>query len=331
MKHPGRTIWVLAVLLLLVMFFSLFLGRYPTPFWLSPLQIATDPLAAALVWDFRLPRILLAVLLGAALSTAGFAMQMVFRNPLVEPGFLGVSQGAAFGSALTIVAFGGSLALAEGLAALFAILGLLLSYLFARAIRYGGWVLRLVLAGIAVSALFAAGVGMLKFVADPLRQLPEIVFWLLGGLSGARWEQVWYVLPFALIGLLVLFLLRWRLNLLSLDDATAFSLGVHPGRERWLVLLAAVLPVAALVSVSGIVGWVGLIVPHFSRRLVGANARWALPVAMLLGAIFVLLCDDLARTVLAGEIPLGILTSLVGALLFLWLFVRFTPRERKAA
>jgi iron complex transport system permease protein len=179
--------------------------------------------------------------------------------------------------------------------------------------------LRLVLSGIAVSALLSSGVGMLKYLADPLRQLPEITFWLLGGLWSVAWPQLLSILPVVLAGLVVIYVMRWRLNLLSLEDQTAFSLGIAPGRERLLLLSCAVAVTAAVVSVCGMVGWVGLIVPHLSRRFLRADARFALPGAMLIGAVFTVLCDDLARTLLAGEIPLGILTSLLGALGFILL------------
>jgi len=267
------------------------------------------------------PRLLAALLLGMSLSAAGMVFQLLFGNPLVEPGFLGVSQGAAFGAAFCIVFLGGSAIAVQGLASLSALAGLGLSYLLARRIRYGGWVLRFVLAGIAISALFSAGLGILKYLADPLRQLPEITFWLLGGLASITWLKLLSILPASLVGLLVVFLFRWRLNLLALNETTAFSLGSAPGRERLLLIIAAVLPTAALISIAGMVGWVGLIIPHIARRLFGADARYALPAAMLMGGIFVLLCDDLARTLLAGEIPLGILTSLFGAVIFIGLMI----------
>jgi iron complex transport system permease protein len=197
-----------------------------------------------------------------------------------------------------------------------------ISYLLAHRLRYGGWVLRLVLAGIAVSAFFSAGLGLLKYLADPLTQLPEITFWLLGGLASLTWGKLLGVLPVVLAGLALMYLFRWRLNLLALDEQTAFSLGVAPGRERWILILAAVLPTAVLISISGMVGWVGLIMPHIARRLFRADARFSLPASMLLGGIFTMLCDDLARTLLAGEIPLGILTSLFGAIIFLVLMAR---------
>lgn len=307
---------------------SVFVGRYPAPFFMPPSLLGEDEIAWRLVVSLRLPRLVAAVVLGATLAAAGLTMQMVFRNPLVEPGFLGVSQGAAFGAAIGIVALGGRPALVQALAAACALAGLGLTWLLARAFRFGGSTLRLVLAGIAVSALFSSGVGLLKLVADPLRQLPEITFWLLGGLFGIGWKQVLGLLPVVVPALAGILLLRWRLNVLSLSDETAFALGVAVRRERALLLLLSVAATAAVVSVSGMVGWVGLITPHVARRLHGADARRALPGAMLLGAIVVVACDDLARTLVAAEIPLGIVTSLVGAAAFAVVMVRPPVRGR---
>jgi iron complex transport system permease protein len=320
---PGQRLAVIGLLLLAALVLSLFLGRYPGPGLLTPGQLAGDELAQRLVFNLRLPRILTALLLGMSLSAAGAVLQQLFGNPLVEPGFLGVSQGAALGASLAIVLWGSAGWLVQGSAACFAFVGLALSYGLARRGRFGGSILRLLLAGIAISALFSAGVGALQYVADPLNQLPEITFWLLGGLSGITWGRLWSIAPVALVSLYVIYRMRWRLNLLSLDDSTAFSLGAAPGRERALLLAAAVAATAAVVSVCGMVGWVGLIVPHISRRLFGADARRALPAALLIGGLFGVLCDDLARTLLPGEIPIGILTSLLGALFFLGILTTY--------
>lgn len=307
---------------LIVLFtLSLLIGRYPSLGFITLERINTDELAQLLVFNLRLPRLLTALLLGISLSASGTVFQTLFGNPLVEPGFLGVSQGAAFGASICIVFLGGTSSLVQGSAAIFAMGGLGLSCLLARRIRYGGWVLRLVLAGIAVSALFSAGIGVLKYMADPLSQLPEITFWLLGGLSSITWSKFLAILPITLISLIILFLLRWRLNLLALNEETAFSMGAAPKRERILLLTAAVLPTAAVISVAGMVGWVGLIMPHIARRLFGSDTRYTLPAAILLGGMFTILCDDLSRTLLAGEIPLGILTSLLGAVIFIGLMV----------
>jgi iron complex transport system permease protein len=321
-KTASQSVRWLAVLLLGVFLLSIFMGRYPRPVFLPLDRLASDELAQRLVFNLRVPRLLTAILLGMSLSAAGAIFQMIFGNPLVEPGFLGVSQGASFGAAFSIIFLSNSAWAVQTSAALCAFLGLALSYLIARRVRFGGWVLRLILAGIAISALFSSGLGVLKYVADPLSQLPEITFWLLGGLWSITWRQLLAILPGVLIGLLVAYRMRWRLNLLSLSDETAFSLGAAPDRERALLLVAAVMATSAVISVAGMVGWVGLIIPHIARRLFGADGRVMLPASMLIGATFVVLCDDLARTLFPGEIPLGILTSLAGAGVFLYLMIR---------
>jgi iron complex transport system permease protein len=312
-----RVVWLLVVFLILTAGLSLLIGRYPSVKFLSPAEIAGDDLAYRLVMNLRLPRVLTAILLGMSLSAAGLVFQMIFGNPLVEPGFLGVSQGAAFGAAFAIIFLNNKTVTIQSSASIFAIAGLGFSYFLAHRLRYGGWVLRLVLAGIAVSALFSSGVGLLKYLADPLSQLPEITFWLLGGLASLTWGQFMSIFPIVSLCLILLLLMRWRLNLLSLSDAAAYSMGISPRLERGIMLGAAVLATAAVISVSGMVTWVGLIVPHMARRIFGADARLTLPASLLIGGVFTLFCDDLARTLLPGEIPLGVITSLLGALGFI--------------
>jgi len=308
--------------LVLIFVLSLFLGRYPQTGLVRLNQLRENELAKLLVFNVRLPRLLTALLLGMVMASAGTVFQMIFANPLVEPGFLGVSQGAAFGAALGIVFLGASSVAVQGLAIVFAFLGLGFSYLLAQRMRIGDWLLRLVLAGIAVSALFSAGVGIIKFMADPMRQLPEITFWMLGGLASITWTKFLSILPACLVGLAIMLIFRWRLNLLALEETTAFSLGAALRRERLLLMTAAVLATAAIISVAGIVSWVGLIMPHIARGLFGSDTRRSLPAAMLLGGIFAILCDDMARLLIIGEIPLGILTSLLGALIFVILMAR---------
>jgi len=324
-----RPILLLGLAFLAVLLLSLFIGRYPAPYWMSPSTLWQDEMARRLVLNLRLPRILTACLLGMTLAACGTVLQMIFRNPLVEPGLLGVSQGAAFGAAFSIIFLAASPLLMEGVATLCACLGLAVSYSLARRVRYGGWILRLILSGIAVSALFSAGVGVLKYLADPLTKLPDIVFWMLGGLWGVTWQDLLYLLLPVTAGLVVVILMRWRLNLLSLDDDTGFSLGASLGVERTLILVASVAATAAVVSVAGVVGWIGLLIPHVSRRLTGADAQRALPASILLGGIFALLCDDLSRTLLAGEIPLGIIASFFGALLFMALMLSKNVRVQR--
>ncbi|SIQ54486.1 iron complex transport system permease protein [Alkalispirochaeta americana] len=304
-------------------------GRYPQPGFMNPLLLRDDPLAVRLVLELRLPRIIAAALLGSSLAAAGVVMQMLFANPLVEPGLVGVSQGAAFGAALAIILVGHNPAAIQGSAALCALGALALTYQIARRLRFGGWILRLVLSGIAVSALFSAGVGAIKYLADPLEDLPEITFWMLGGLWNVSWQEVFRIAPAAILGITIAFLRRYRLNLLSLQDRVAFSLGARPDRERLALLIAATVAAASVISIAGIVGWVGLIVPHSARRLFRADALVALPAAILLGAIFVVVADTLCRTLVAGEIPLGIVTSLVGASAFIVLLLTHNIRMER--
>jgi len=320
-NKPAWSLTGLIIGLAAVFVGSLYIGRFPGVTIFEPFGFLEDNLAQRLVLNLRLPRLITALLLGMSLSAAGTVLQMIFANPLIEPGFLGVSQGAAFGAAFSIIFLGSSAWMVQGMAGIFALLGLVFSYFLARRVRFGGWVLRLVMAGIAVSALFSAGVGVLKFFADPLSQLPEITFWMLGGLYSVTWNRLLAVLPAALIGLFIMYRMRWRLNLLSLDDDVAFSLGAAPGRERAIVLFAAVLSTASLISISGVIGWVGLIVPHIARRMFGADGRYSLPAAVLIGGIFTMISDVLARTLLAGEIPLGILTSMIGSVFFIGLML----------
>lgn len=323
-----RAFPVLAAALLAILVVSVLWGRYPGPGLSSPSAIFHDDLALNLVLNLRLPRIVAAVLLGMVLSAAGLVFQMLFRNPLVDSGFLGVSQGAAFGASAAIVFAAGSAAFVQAGAAVFAFLGLAMSYALSRRIRFGGGILRLVLAGIAVGSLFSAGTGILKYLADPHKQLPDITFWMMGGLWNITWPDVLEIIPVTFIALILMFLMRWRLNLLALREETAFSLGASPRRERLVLLIAAVAATAAVVAKAGQITWVGLVIPHIARRLAGSDAQKAFPVSLLLGGAFVLICDDLSRTLLSGEIPLGILTSLFGTLVFLVLLIKHRPGVR---
>ncbi|MCD4803012.1 MAG: iron ABC transporter permease [Anaerolineales bacterium] len=325
----SKTLLFLAFGVLAILLVSVFIGRYPEPYWMSPKLLFQDQLAQQLVLNLRLPRLLTALLLGMVLAAAGSVLQMVFRNPLVEPGFLGVSQGAAFGAAVSILWLNRHPLVIELSATFFGLLALLLSYLLSTRIRYGGWVLRLILSGVAVSALFSAGIGILKYIADPLTELPELTFWLLGGLYSVTWRDFFFVLPFALAGITTVYAMRWRVNLLSLNDDTAFSLGASLSRERIILLVMTVSAAAALTAISGVISWVGLIIPHISRRLFGASAEKSIPAAMLLGGGFTVIADDLARTMLPGEIPLGILTSAIGAGLFIYLMISFGIKVRR--
>ncbi len=304
---------ILIVLLLAAAGVSLFAGRYAG----TVLFDMSDPILRRIIMEIRLPRIILSLIGGASLAAAGFVFQMLFANPLVEPGFLGVSQGAAFGAAATILLFGYSPFLIQVHATLFALLALYLSYRFAKAFRFGGWLLRLLLSGIAVGALFSSFLSVVKVLADPMTSLQEITFWMMGGLYNTTWERVWSTLPVMIAALFILFIFRWRINLLSLPDRSGHALGLKVVTERVFLLVVATCATTSIISVAGLVSWVGLIVPHLARRVFSSDSRYALPGSMLIGAIFLLFSDTVARSLLPSEIPLGIITSILGALLFI--------------
>ena len=267
----------------------------------------------------RFPRVLLAVLVGGGLAVAGTALQATFRNPLVSPDIIGVSAGASLG---------GSMALLLGLGTVFLVGGafvfglVALGLLFALTMGRSSSMLMVVLAGVVLGSFFGALVGLVQYFADPYSSLPAIVFWLLGSLATATWAKVAVAVVPILLGTAVVLLLRWRINVLSLGDEEASSLGLQPSRVRWAVLLSCALIVAGAVAVSGVVGWVGLVIPHLARMWVGPDHRILLPVSFLLGASYLIVIDTIARTLTAGEIPLGVLTALIGAPVFFLLLRR---------
>jgi iron complex transport system permease protein len=276
-----------------------------------------DPTIATVVLKIRGPRVAAALLIGAALAAAGAAYQNMFRNPLVSPDILGVSAGAAMGAVLGIF-LSLHIVMIQGLAFAFGLGAVALVYVISNAVRGHDPLLVLVLAGVVVGSLLGACVALMKYLADPYNQLPAITFWLLGSLASTAPEDVWSTLPLMLVGLVPMWLLRWRINLLSLDDEEARALGVETGRIRLTVIAAATLMTSAAVAISGVIGWIGLVIPHFARLLVGPDFSRLLPVSVLLGAAFLLGVDTLARTVAQIEIPLGVLTAFVGTPLFLW-------------
>jgi iron complex transport system permease protein len=269
----------------------------------------------------RFPRVAAAALVGAALAGAGTAYQTLFRNPLVSPDILGVATGAGLGAVAGILL---SLPVI-GIQALAFLVGLgtvAMVYLIGAALRGHDRTLTLVLSGIVVGALAGACISLVKILADPYDQLPAITFWLLGSLAGVKLGDLAAVAPLVLAGLVPLVLLRWRIGVLSLGDDEARALGVDVPRLRAIVIAAATLMTASVVAVSGVIGWVGLMIPHIARMLVGPNFDRLLPAAMLLGASFMLVVDTLGRSLARVETPIGILTALLGAPFFLWLLAR---------
>lgn len=267
------------------------------------------------IFNIRLPRILLALLAGAGLSVAGAAFQALFSNPLATPDTLGVATGASFGAVLGILfkfpSWGIQLAaLAAG------IIAVILVYAVSR-VRGSSSIIMIVLAGMVIGALFSALVSLIKYVADPQDVLPTITFWLLGSLSGTTKLTLLQGSPFIIAGTLLIFFLRWKLNLMTLNEDEAISLGVPVKRIRLLVILGATMITASVVSMCGLIGWVGLLIPHISRMIYGNNNKSVIPASIGLGALFMLFIDTLARSVSGTEIPVSILTSIIGAPFFI--------------
>lgn len=328
-RYPVRSIVIMASALLALFLLSFVVGRYGVPLGqvvrillsgVLPLeQTWTDNMAIA-VLNVRLPRILLACLVGCGLSAAGTGYQTVFQNPMAAPDILGASSGACFGAALAILTGQGAV-MVTVFAFLASLLSVALVYLVGNHTR-GNRVVNLLLAGIMVGSLFSACTSYIKLVADPTNQLPQITYWLMGSLSGTRMGTVKFAAVCMAVGLMPLLLLRWRMNLLTLSPDEARAMGVHTDRLRLAVILSSTVLTAAAVSVSGMIGWVGLVIPHLSRRIVGSDCRRLMPMSCLFGAAFLLLVDNMARCLTATEIPIGILTAFVGAPFFIYLMVK---------
>lgn len=307
---------------------SFLLGRYPVPFREFAGIVAQKlfhcidapywtPAMEAAVWNIRMPRVLLSVLVGAALSAAGAAYQGVFQNPIASPDILGSSAGSGFGAALAIYLGFGSLGVVLS-AFVMSMVTVVLVFSISRHVK-GTQLMGLILSGIIISSLFQSGTSFIKLVADPNNKLPLITYWLMGSLAGADWSDIRFVLPPVAAGMLPLFLLRWKINVLTMGDDEAQAMGVNPGRLRLAVIASATLLTAAAVSVSGMIGWIGLVIPHMMRRMVGSDYRNLMPACVLCGGLFLLLVDGISRNAAAVGIPLSILTSFAGAPLFLWL------------
>lgn len=325
-KRNRRIIIILLAVLAATLMVSFLLGKFPigpkeiagivaaefvdiTPFW--------SPEKTQVFWTIRLPRILLACVVGIALSTAGLVYQNVFENPMASPDFLGASSGAAFGAALAIITGLSGMYLTL-FAFIFSLLTILLVYaLGSRAKGYR--TIGLVLAGLMVSSIAQAGTSFIKLVADQTNELPAITYWLMGSLSAAKQEDLIFAATVIAIGLVPIWLLRWKLSMLTVGEDEAAAMGVNVTRVRFVSLASATLITAAAVSVSGVIGWVGLVVPHFCRRLVGNNLKHLAPAVMISGAAFMLIVDDASRCLFTLEVPIGILTALIGAPFFLYL------------
>jgi len=328
LRHFSLIVLLLLALLITGILISFGIGRFP----INPKELlaailpsswniadVTDQMRAIL-FNVRLPRILLACLVGCCLSAAGASYQGVFQNPMASPDILGASSGAATGAALALL-----MQLSSQMVMLFAFIGGLITIslvmLVSRTAR-GNKLLRIILAGIMISALCNAGTSFIKLVADPNNVLPEITYWMMGSLAKTKLTDVEFAMIPMLIGLIPLFLLRWRVNLLTLSDREARTMGINVGAIRIVVIICATLITAASVAVSGLIGFVGLVVPHLARKFVGNNYRHLLPVSMIGGALFLLIVDNISRNLMVTEIPIGILTAIIGAPFFIWMMSR---------
>ncbi len=341
----GAVVLILFIALIGAIVISFILGRYPiTPAELFGILLSKLAGAVTRIFEFfrinasweikqfwesrqelvlfsiRMPRILMACLVGCSLSAAGAAYQGVFQNPMAAPDILGASSGAAFGAALAILLGLGS-KMVTLLAFVFSISAVCLVIFISHRTK-GKQVLGLILAGIMIGSLFTAGTSFIKLVADPSDQLPAITYWLMGSLNGVKKGDLLFAFITMAIGLIPLYMFRWRINVLTLGDDEARTIGVNAGRLRFIVIICSTLITAASVSVSGMIGWVGLVIPHLTRRIVGNNYKHLMPATMLLGAIFLLLVDNVSRNLLATEIPIGILTAFIGAPFFIYLITK---------
>lgn len=320
----ASTLSVLITLLILTILYSITIGRYnlsvkdviyilidnvyplTAPYW--------EPVQEVVVEQVRLPRIITAVIIGFGLSVSGAALQGLFRNPLVDPGIIGVISGAGFGGTLAILlGLQGYLLLL--IAFIFGIGSIFLVKLLST-VRGRTSTLTLVLAGVVISAFFSASISIAKLLADPYQKLPAITYWLMGSIASSNYLDVLLLLVVVVPSTIAIYLLRFQINILSLGEEKARALGTKVVLVQWIILIATAFISAGVVATSGIIGWVGLVIPHIARTLIGADHKRLLPVSGILGAIYLLIVDNLARTVTTAEIPLGIITALIGVPVF---------------
>ncbi|MGE4317623.1 MAG: FecCD family ABC transporter permease [Deferribacterales bacterium] len=327
----GALLLILFVLLLAALFFSIVIGRYGISMrnltatffpWLLDVNDGQDAaMLHTVVFSVRMPRLLAAVIIGGALSMSGAAYQGIFRNPMVSPDILGAAAGAGFGAAVGIL-LSFNYFWIQILSFVFGLVAVGVTYFIS--LRFGrssNPTLVLVLTGIVVGTLFTSFISLTKYVADPYSKLPAITFWLMGSLSSVAMSDVaMLIFPVVLAGI-PLMMLRWRLNVLSFGDEEARALGVDTSRLRLIIIICATMMTASSVSISGLVGWVGLVIPHLVRMITGPDHKAVLPVSVLIGGLYLLIVDNFARNAFAMEIPLGVLTSIIGAPFFIYLMM----------
>lgn len=331
LKSKNYIMTMFVILAIVTFLVSFTIGRYGIAFnellniFLSRiigLHKTWSDTAEIVLFNVRFPRVLAAMIIGAALSLSGATYQGLFKNPMVSPDLLGASAGSGFGAAIAILLSFNSIEVQVS-AFLFGIGAVMLTYIISTIIgRNNNAILVLVLTGMVVSTLFSSFISMIKYVADPTNKLPAITFWLMGGLSSISSSEVIILVIVVFIGALPLYLIRWKLNVLSFGEEEAAALGINTFKVRILVIFCSTLMTASAVSISGMIGWVGLIVPHFARLLVGPNYKVLIPTSILIGSTYLLIVDDIARSLFSMEIPLGILTSLLGAPFFIFMLLK---------
>lgn len=324
-NYVKSSIWVISISIILVftMIVAMGIGRYSIgigdiintllPSSLAPADI--DPNIKTVIYNIRLPRVLIAALAGSGLAIAGAAFQSLFSNPLATPDTLGVATGASFGAALGIMLGFGSIGIQ--LCAFVIGIGCVGLVYFISKVKGERSIIMIILAGMVISSLFQAMVSLIKYVADPQDTLPQITFWLMGSLSGVGYEELMLGSPFIIIGIIIIFLLRWKMNMLSLHEDESKSLGVNLKVVRLFTIISAALITASVVSICGNIGWVGLLIPHISRMIFGNNNKSVIPACIGFGAIFMIVIDTVARSATAAEIPISILTAVIGAPFFI--------------
>ncbi|MFA7574794.1 MAG: iron ABC transporter permease [Arcobacteraceae bacterium] len=327
LKKNSVLLILIIILPLIGIFFSLFIGRYPLtwPDIMAVFRVAVNPQISqdfpdiynTVVWKIRLPRAILGAMVGGSLAISGAAFQGLFRNPLVSSGILGVSSGASFGAVLAIILYGQNY-MVYFYAFGFALLAVAMSF-FIGQIYHSTPTITLVLGGVVVSSIFSALVSFAKFVADPFEKLPSITFWLMGSLATSQYKDILFSIFPISIGVIGLIALRWQINVLSMGDKEAQALGINNILTKIIMVLCASLATAGAISVSGNIGWVGLVMPHIGRMMVGNDNRILIPASFFLGAFFMIVVDNLSRTLIGAEIPLGILTALIGGPFFVYL------------
>lgn len=326
---------ILVVIFIVVFFGSFMLGRYPV----SPPELMKIILSGIIdipqswpdaaenvIFQIRLPRVLAAAIIGAALSIAGVSYQGMFQNPMVSPDILGASSGAGFGAALAILLGAGYMGISVA-AFLFGLAAVMLAYGISRVSRINA-TLAMILAGMMIGSLFTSCTSFVKLVADTEQTLPAITYWLMGSLVSIKPQDVAFAIVPIIAGSVPLFLLKWRMNLLTVGEEEAQAMGINTGALRLVVIVCATLLTASSVAISGMIGWVGLVIPHFCRMIFGYDYRKIIPASALFGATFLMVVDNIARLATTAEIPLGILTSFVGAPIFVYLILKGgTSRE----